>query len=216
MPAPPSHAPKFKAIFDRKVIVVILLLVVLGVVSCDLLNRAIARRLSPQTREPDPASWTTGTSTRVVLALKTQDAERHACATNQKFENYRCEYEANKRRGTKPPNEPVDDNQRFLLQPFKSALGNHPLLLGGVWYTPEVAMRRHREPARDRRAAQLQTFYAECEVSFVGNLESLDVRYDFGKGWSPLKNVPVGRVDRCSILESLELSAAETASATAR
>ena len=185
-----------------------LVLAVLGVVSCDLVNRALNRKLLPAEQAPDTSAWVKSAVATVRLALKTQDAERHACASGETFDELRCEHDANKRKVPRGADDPADDNLRTALQPFKTAIGEQPVLLGGIWYTPELAFRRHREPSRERRGPQLQTFYAECEIEFLGRLDTVDVRYDFGKPWAPVKNVPVGRAKRCTILEAPELVAA--------
>ena len=172
-----------------------------GIVSCDLLNRALDKRLLPQRAESAPETWQPNTKTTVILTLKTQDAERHSCATELSINNgaLRCEYETTKRRLPRP-HRPADDNLIDVLQPYQVAPGNHPLLLSGVWQAPEIAYRRHLEPARERRKEQLQTFYAQCEVTFFDRFSSVDVRYEFGKAWANLKDVPAGRVERCKIL----------------
>ena len=204
MPALPSRPPGFRELFDLKLLASVALLVTVGVVGCDLVNRAVNRRVLPRPPEPQPAKWTVGAKDRVVLTLKTQDAERSVCASNQTFEAYRCEYDGTKRKVPRSPDAPQDDNLRLVLQPYKTTVGDHLLAVGGLWYTPELAFRRHQEPSRQRRGTQLQTFYADCEVTFIGKLDTLDVRYDFGKSWSVAKDVPVARADRCTILEPYE------------
>lgn len=177
-------------------------IVVVGVVSCDLVNRALDRRLLPKPAAAAPDTWQPNSQATVVLALKTQDAERHTCATDRGTEEgeLRCEYENQKRRLPRAQR-PADDNLATLLQPYPITPGNQVVLLSGVWNTPEVAYRRHLEPARERRKEQLQTFYAQCDVEFLARFESVDVRYDFGKAWAKQKDVPVGRATRCTILK---------------
>lgn len=204
----PARPPAFRQLFDVKLVGALLALVTLGVVSCDLVNRTINRKVLPTEQGPDVSGWTTGAVATVRLVLRTQDAERHVCASGEAFDGLRCEHDANKRKVSRGSQEPVDDNLRNVLQPFKTAVGEHPLIVGGLWYTPELAFRRHREPSRERRGAQLQTFYADCEVEFLGRLESVEVRYDFGKPWSAVKNAPVARAKRCTILQAPELAAA--------
>ncbi len=192
--------------FDLKFIACLALLGGTSVVACDLVNRAVDRRVLPKPQESAPADWNVGSTTHVVLALKTEDAERNGCATTQRFDTFHCEYDGAKRRVARSPDEPIDDNLRFVVQPFKTAVGEHLVAIGGIWHTPELAFRRHQEPSRERRGAQLQTFYAACDVTFIGKLDTLDVRYDFGKKWTPAKNVAVARAERCTILEQPELS----------
>lgn len=208
MPEAPTRPPTFRQLFDAKVWGSVVVLSTLAIVSCDLVTRAVNRKFLPAEQAPDVGAWKTGAVATVRMALKTQDAERHACASAQTFDGLRCEHDANKRKVPRPSQDPADDNLRNALQPFKTAVGEHTLLLGGLWYTPELAFRRHREPSRERRGPQLQTFYAECEVEFLGRLDAVDVRYDFGKSWSAAKNVPVGRAKRCTILRAPEIAAA--------
>lgn len=201
----PTRPPAFRQLFDAKVVALSCGLGMVGVGSCDLVTRAVNRKLAPAEVSPDVSAWTKGQVGNVRLALQTQDAERRVCASGKKFDGLRCEHDASKRKVPRDAAEPVDDNLRNILQPFTTAIGQHPLLVGGMWYTPELAFRRHSEPARERRGNPLQTFYADCEVEFLGRLDSVDVRYDFGKAWSAIKNVPVARARRCTIIEAPEL-----------
>ncbi len=197
----PDQVPRLRELFDLKLVGVMACITLVGVISCDLLNRTIDRRLVPGRATMAPESWQPQTKTTIVLALKTQDAERHTCATELGANDgtLRCEYESQKRRLPRP-NRPADDNLADVLQPYQVAEGNHPLLLAGVWQSPQIAYRRHLEPSRERRKEQLQTFYAQCEVEFLARFGNVDVRYEFGKAWANLKDVPVGRVERCTIL----------------
>lgn len=201
----PTRVPQLRDLFDPKLVGVLACFAVLGVVSCDLLNRAVDKRLIPGRASAAPETWQPQTKTKIVLTLKTQDAERHTCATELGASDgtLRCEYENQKRRLPRG-NRPADDNLADVLQPYLVAPGNHPVLLAGVWHTPQVAYRRHLEPARERRKEQLQTFYAECEVEFLARFASVDVRYDFGKSWTNHKDVPVGSVEHCTILTNAE------------
>lgn len=199
----PTQAPRFRELFDLRLTGVVACIALVGVVSCDLVNRALDKRLLPQAAAAASyTTWQPQTQATVVLALKTQDAERHSCATDASANDgeLRCEYENQKRRVPRAQR-PADDNLVTLLQPYALPSGNSVVLLSGVWNTPEVAYRRHLEPARERRKEQLQTFFAECDVEFLARFENVDVRYDFGKAWAKHKDVPVGRATQCRILK---------------
>lgn len=208
VPTTPTRLPRFGELFDLRAVGSLCVMVALVVVSCDLVNRGVNRKLLPKEQAPDPTTWTEGKTASVRLALKTQDAERNSCASGRTVGELRCDFDANKKRVSRRPDEPLDDNLRTSLQPYKTAVGDQALAIGGVWHTPELAFRRHREPSRERRGAQLQTFYAECEVEFVGQFDSVEVRYDLGKPWSTAKNLPIARAQRCTILEAEELAVA--------
>lgn len=197
----PTQTPRFRELFDLKVVGVVTCLALASVISCDLVNRALDKRVFPQEATVSPQSFHPQTKATVILALRTQDAERHTCATalGAGDGRLRCENETPKRRLARS-NRPVDDNLVDVLQPYQLS-GNHPVLLSGVWHSPEIAYRRHLEPARERRKDQLQTFYAQCDVEFLERFSSVDVRYDFGKAWATIKDVPVGRVSHCTILK---------------
>jgi hypothetical protein len=105
-----------------------LVLAVLGVVSCDLVNRALNRKLLPSEQAPDTSAWVKSAVATVRLTLKTQDAERHACASGETFDELRCEHDANKRKVPRGADDPADDNLRTALQPFKTAIGEQPVL----------------------------------------------------------------------------------------
>lgn len=209
MSRPPTRVPRFGELFDLRAVGSLCILAALGVVSCDLVNRSVNRKLLPKDQAPDTSTWVTGKTTSVLLALKTQDAERYSCGSSRSVGELRCDFDNNKKRVSRRPDEPIDDNLRTSLQPYKTAVGDHALVIGGVWHTPELAFRRHREPSRERRGAQLQTFYAECEVEFIDKFDSVEVRYDLGKPWSTAKNLPVAKAQRCTILEAEELAVAD-------
>lgn len=209
MPPKPTRVPRFGELFDLKAIGSLCLVMALGVVSCDLVSRSVNRKLLPKAQAPDSSTWTTGKTATVLLALKTQDAERNNCASSRSVGELRCDFDGNKKRVPRRADEPLDDNLRTSLQPYKTAVGDQVLIIGGVWHTPELAFRRHREPSRERRGAQLQTFYAECDVEFVQQFDTVEVRYDLGKPWSTVKNLAVARAQRCTILEAEELAVAD-------
>jgi len=178
------------------------LLAGLGVASCDLVNRGLDKQLLPNPPDPDPESWQPQSKATLMLALKTHDAERHVCASDQEFGAVRCDFRGKKLRFPRPKGRAIDDNKQDVLQPYRTAVGEHPVLIAGVWHTPEVAFRRHREPPRGRKSEELQTFYVECEVEFLGQVEQLEVRYSFGQKWQSEKPSPAGRALWCTVLSS--------------
>jgi hypothetical protein len=204
----PTRVPRLRELFDLKLVGLMACLVLVGIASCDLVNRALDKRLLPGRAAAQPETWQPNQHATLILALKTQDAERHACASEFSAGNalLRCDYENTKRRLPRPTR-PVDDNLVNVLQPYLVESVNQPVLLSGVWHSPQIAYRRHLEPARDRRRELLQTFYAQCEVEFLERFSSVDVRYEIGKSWTTLKNVPVGRVVSCTILRAPEAKA---------
>lgn len=198
-PKPPP-APSLGQVFDWKLLLALGLLVGFGVVSCDLVNRALDRVGSAQPPAPDPAQWQPETRTRLTFALDTLDAERHACASDQEFGTTRCEFRAKKLRFPRATDQPIDDDKQHVLQPYLTAVGEHPVLVAGVWHTPEVAFRRHLEPPRSRKPEELQPFYVECEVEFVGRMETFEARYAFNQKWQAGAPTAAGVASWCTIL----------------
>jgi hypothetical protein len=199
------EAPRFWFVFDWRLLVSAGVALLVGFVSCDVVNAklddSMDRWMGRERPKPEPQNWKPGTSAEVELTLVTKDAERLACASNAEFESVRCEYGADKKRRRRAPNTPADDNRAHLVQPYRTAEGNHLVLVAGLWATPDVALRRHQEPARGVSEKQLKRFIARCSLRFVGKLDQVHVRWDFNKKWYREKQAPVAIAEGCTIVQ---------------
>ncbi len=195
------HPPRFFEVFEWKLLSAVGLLVLLAVMGVDPVNRAVERAFIPRDPAPNPAAWATGSRHVVDITLITKDADRLACASSKTFEALHCQFTHQKRRQGRRPEQAVDDNQRHIIQPYRTAIGNHLLLVAGMWDTPALAFRRHREPARAVAENKLQRFIARCELEFLGNFEQVEVQWSTGKDWFSEKNAPVARALDCQVLK---------------
>ncbi len=201
--APPP--PSFWFVFDWRLLLSIGLIGVIAVMSCDVVNAKVAEqadiwfdRVRPA---PEPTQWTAGASAEVELTLVTKDAERLACADDRVFDGNHCEYDKNKRRWPQERDKPLDDNRLELIQPYRTAVGNYLVMVSGLWATPELAMRRHLEPARGRAEKSLKRFIARCTLRFLGNMDGVQVRWDFNKQWYTEKWARAAKAESCTIVE---------------
>jgi hypothetical protein len=202
-----ENAPKppgFWFVFDWRLVAAAAAVLLVGFVSCDVVNAKLDASMdSWMGRElpaPDPEEWKPGTRTEVDLTLVTKDAERLACADDREFEGTLCEYKDDKRRRRHDRTQPADDNRVHLIQPYRTARGNHLVLVAGLWATPDIAMRRHREPARGVAEKTLRRFIARCHLRFVGEMDGVDVRWEFNKKWYAEQRAPVAVAEHCQIV----------------
>jgi hypothetical protein len=155
------------------------------------------------------ANWKTGTEMDVYLTLIGADSYLLSCADPKDIDGVHCGYEAPKKRW--PGRESViDDNNRDIIQPYRTAPDNRLILMSGIWATPELATRLHEEPPRAIRKEKLARFVARCRVKFVGGLEKPELRWSpTGKFAAPgaadyydgRKEIPVARAISCNIIE---------------
>ncbi len=198
--------PRFWFVFDWRLVASAVAALFVGFVSCDVVNAKLdasmdswlGRELPP----PNPDEWQPGSVLEVDLTLVTKDAERLACADDREFEGARCEYKDDKRRRRHDRSKPADDNRVDLIQPYRTARGNHLVLVAGLWTTPDIAMRRHYEPARGVAEKTLRRFIARCRLRFVGQMDGVDVRWEFNKKWYTEKRAPVAVAESCRIVRN--------------
>lgn len=195
------HPPRFFEVFEWKLLIAVGLLGLLAVMAVDPVNRAVESVFLPRDPVPNPAAWTAGSRHVVDITLITKDADRLACASSKEFEALRCQFTGKKRRHGRHPGQAVDDNQRHVIQPYRTAIGNYLLLVAGLWDTPALAFRRHREPARAVAENKLQRFIARCELEFLGSFEQVEVQWTTGKDWFTEKSAPVARAIDCQVLK---------------
>lgn len=205
LPAAPPP-PRFWALLDWRLLASIVAIGALGVASCDVVNAGVASRvnqwLGRARPAPNPAAWKVGATAEVELTLITKDADRLSCADDGEFDGARCEFKRDKRRWPFDPEAPLDDNRQRVIQPYRTATGNHLVLVSGLWATPALAMRRHLEPGRGVADKELKRFVARCQLEFLGSMKDVEVRWDFNQKWYKEPNGPVARAIDCEIPSS--------------
>lgn len=124
------------------------------------------------TRESTPAKeWQVGKTLPVSLTLITADYSKLYCAGSQEFEGYHCGFMDERRPWPSKPGDPLDDNKRDVIQPYRTP-NNELILVGGLWAEPHVARRLHEEPPHSRNQDRLARFVAHCQLKFVGKLQA--------------------------------------------
>lgn len=183
-------------------------LVLLGVVAfigCDLVNAKLGSRvddwLGRARPSPVPQEWVEGATVAVELTLITKDADRLACADDRDFDGHHCEYNKAKRRWPREPSQPIDNNKADVIQPYRTAVGNYLVMVAGLWATPELAMRRHLEPARGTPDKQLRRFIARCDLRFLGKMDGVEVRWDYNQKWYAEGSAPVAVAEACTLVQ---------------
>jgi hypothetical protein len=143
----------------------------------------LGKMLDP--REEVPAEhppWEVGKSAKVRITVITGDYPQLQCASDAVLAGKHCEYKTQTERFPTPPDAPIDDNKRDILQPYRTAPDNMLLLIGGFWAEPQVAMRLHSEPATIANE-KLARFIVECDMNFVGTIENPTIRWNSTAQW---------------------------------
>lgn len=160
----------------------------------------------PQSNVPStPAKdWTVGKTQPVSLTLITADYSKLFCAGSQEFEGYHCAFQDERRPWPRQPGEPLDDNKRDIIQPYRTP-NNELIFVAGLWADPHVARRLHEEPPHSRNQDRLARFIAHCQLRFVGKLQNAKVRWaPMGPWLNPDGNhvgdgVPVAVPEKCEL-----------------
>ena len=78
---------------------------------------------------------------------------------------------------------------------------NKLVLIAGLWAEPNMAMRLHREPSAGVDQKKLSRFVADCELRFVGKVDSVKVRWSPGQPWQPEGGAMIARPVSCKLSE---------------
>lgn len=200
--APPAvtKPPSFWFVFDWHLVVSLGLLGLIAVMSCDVVNNKLDQVFADDAnRVPDPSDWKPGTTHTVDITLITKDEGRLDCSDDRELDGVHCGYKKNRARWPKEPGAPIDDNRRNILQPYRTAVGNHLVMVAGLWSTPALALRHHQETPRGVADADLKRFVARCELEFLGEMTDVDVRWNTTAKWYAEKKAPVARAKWCEI-----------------
>jgi hypothetical protein len=162
------------------------------------LGQAMAPKDPPGT---DMSGWRTGNTSSFRITLITADVNLLSCASDAALEGKHCEFKDNKSRWPLLPGEPIDDNRRNQIQPYRTWPDNKLVLVAGLWAEPHVAMRLHREPPRGVADKKLARFVADCRMRFIGEIDSPKLR------WNPTAEfmeerakVPVAVAEFCNVV----------------
>ncbi len=161
----------------------------------------LSSTFGPKPEFTDESSWTPGAKVDVKLTLVTADAERLACAHEKEFDGTRCAFKSETEKFPRVAGAPLDDNNRGIIQPYRTSPDNKLVLVSDVWAQPSVAWRLHREPPQGADLKQLTRFVAVCSVTFLGDLDNVKTRWAPGGRWQNEVVAKVGRADSCTVIE---------------
>lgn len=184
-------------VLSGRLVIALALFLGMSVLPASGLGRFIEKK-SPRTASR--ASWKVGQSSRVLITVVTSDYSRMACADARSAGDAHCEFENEREKWkAKSPSDPVDNNKKSILQPYRTTDKNL-ILAAGFWAQPEVAMRAHREPARNVSRGKLARFVASCEVEFIAKWERPAIRWSPSQKWLR-EDAMVAEFKSCRLLE---------------
>ncbi len=157
----------------------------------------VIRKDSPKSEERE--LWQVGKVATVHVTATTADYDKLACADARVVGTAHCAFKNEKERFPLAPNEPLDDNKKNILQPYRTTDGQL-LFLSGLWTDPTLAMRLHNEPARGVAETKLARFVVACEVRFIEEWENPLLRWGPRENWSGQGKAMVATPLKCEIL----------------
>jgi hypothetical protein len=150
----------------------------------------------------DVARWAEGAESEVKITLVTADYNLLTCAADKSIDGAHCAYKSEAELWPRDPTQPLDDNKKSIIQPYRTWPDNKLVLVAGLWAEPTVAMRLHREPPQAVPAKKLARFVVECQMKFLGKLETPKLRWGAGQGWMSEGPAWVARPVSCKLRES--------------
>jgi hypothetical protein len=165
----------------------------------------IANWISPPEKDvTDTTNWQTGKVGKAKVTLVTADYGQLGCNLGQAFEGAHCAYKADSEAWPKDPAAPLDDNNKDLIQPYRTWPDNKLVLIAGLWSEPNMALRLHREPSAGVDQKRLARFVADCELKFIGKVDAVKVRWSPGQQWQQESAAMVARPVNCALGEAEE------------
>lgn len=199
-PAEPSVVQSKDQLFGGRLWLGLALLLLIGAGMNQRLNTLLDRQFRQGTIAPIATQpWQVGGETTVAVTLITADAERLACAHGTVVEGLRCAYDGNRRPWPAEPDAPLDDNGARTIQPYRTADTNTLIFIAGLWNQPELALRRHQEPAEQYAVKKLLRFTAYCQVKLIAELPNAALRWDVRGRWEQNQTALVARPLACSL-----------------
>jgi hypothetical protein len=151
---------------------------------------------------PKPNTWEVGNKATVAITLITADYNKLGCAYDKPVAGYHCGWKGEKESWPREPGAPIDDNKASVIQPYRTWLDNQLILVAGMWATPALATRLHREPTVGVDEDKLARFVVECEVTFVGKLDGVKLRWNPGQWTNPDQTPMLARPESCKLIDA--------------
>jgi hypothetical protein len=151
---------------------------------------------------PKPNTWTVGSKATIAITLITADYNKLFCASDKEFSGYHCGFKSENEPWPREPMKPLDDNKASVIQPYRTWLDNQLVLVAGLWSQPAVATRLHREPAGGVEEDKLARFVVECQVTFIGKMDGVKLRWGPGQWTNPDMNPMLAKPESCKLVEA--------------
>jgi len=155
--------------------------------------------VTPNPAPTDMSGWKTGGTGKVRLTVITMDYERLKCASETRFGKEHCEYKDTDTLFPREPGEPLDDNKKYIIQPYRTYPDNQLILVAGVWANPTIATRLHEEPWAGIPEQRQSRFVAECQVKFIGEIKDVKLRWKPDQKWNTEPKAMVAKAVSCRI-----------------
>jgi hypothetical protein len=168
-------------------------------------NSKIGEFLEPA--EPEAThvdQFAVGAKQTLRITLVTADYNLLGCASEQAFEGLHCAYKSPTEVWPRDPKEANEDtnNKLNIIQPYRTWYDNKLVFVAGLWAEPAVAFRLHQEPPLGVLPDKLARFAVECQVTFVGKLDNVKLRWNPQQSWNdPDAPAWVAKADRCKLID---------------
>jgi hypothetical protein len=197
-PRPRPPPVETTPIFGGRLWIAVGILVGLGVVANPVFNQYLAS-FAPREPMTDRRQWRVGGASELTVTLVTADSNRLACSHDQTFDGAHCAFDGKGRPWPETSSGQMDDNNKNVIQPYRTSPDNLLVLITGLWAQPAVQLRLHREPPSEFTVKRLQRFEARCKVKFIGKLDEVKLRWDTGGRWQPEKQTLIAKPESCTV-----------------
>jgi hypothetical protein len=175
----------------------------LGLIANPPFNSWVMRKFAPaEDLKTDFSKWKEGSETDVRVTLVTADVDRLSCAKGETLEGNHCGFGSDHIPWARTSDQPAEDNGDQRIQPYRTSPDNALILIAGIWASPDVAMRVHREPPRVIPVKRLNRFDVTCRVKFLKQWDTVDLRWDTTGTWQTERAAWVAKAQRCTVNNS--------------
>jgi hypothetical protein len=195
-PASKARPQEEVPVLSGRMVVALTFVVAMVVIPVSPLGRLMGKTTP---KSEDRQLWQVGKSATIHITVTTADYDKLACADPRVVAGSHCAFKSEKEPFPHTPGQPIDDNKKTILQPYRTT-DSQLLYLPALWTQPEVAMRLHNEPARGVSETKLARFVVSCDVDFLEEWETTLLRWGPRESWTNQGKAMVARPKKCQIL----------------